>query len=376
MAPLEHQRIPFPGKQNTRDSAVLDCFLSSDETFGAFDRLINTKPAPLEICDLLPFGGAPRFAGSRAHVESLPPEILDLILNDDAIELPDLLALSLTSQTLWVQVAAHIRAIRYNTLGCWVNTPLVITGTYMSKLPPALYQHFPSMREQEAVFAARPNRRIGMCPARRWNYDVIYNFTDVSDSVSCREWTDAFDHHMSVSGLSMVLSCRTRPAGIRDRLRTALTKHLLDPVPLPLGSTWTLRNLTTKECVQLHVEDIDASLARAPHVKGVKGLTVDKILVLQATWKWDSHSWRRDFDGADDFDHDAWAGHCFDIVPCVEAGDAGGGWKDVTESIARMGRLGLDIKQMEKRSSERFQAYVEMIAQARIAQQRSRGPAA
>ena len=351
MAPLKQQKIHLTGERNIWTS-VLDQFTNADENFGAFDRLINAKPAPFEVCDLLPFPGALQSPRTKSYVEILPPEILDIILKDNALETADLLALSLTSQTLWLQVAAHIRSIRYNSLGYWANTPFVVTGTYMSTLPPALYQHYPIIRNQNAVFAARIMKHVGMSPARRWNYDSRADFTDVAGSVSNKTWMDAFDHHTSASGLAMVLSSKPRLAGMGEALRTVLVKHLLDPIPIPIGSSWTLRNLTAKECVQLHVEDIDASLARTPHVKGLKRLTVDKILVLQSTWHWGYSYWNgRQGKGAHRFDHDAWAGHCFDIVPRVEVSDLGDGWQDVTKEVARIGKQCLGSKPREGRSS-------------------------
>lgn len=278
----------------------------------------------------LPFSRPQDRDRALSRFEALPAELLDMIIHDPQLDPASLLALGLTCQTLWLSVAAHIRAKTLEGLGVWANTPFVATGTYFTTMPPALYQHYPAMKQQEAAFAARPGHRNGACPARRWNWAAYSDFVDVADALGGKPFIEAFDRHRLFLRLPMTPSKNARAIKFYDDLRTILNKHLLDPIPIRSGSKWLLRNHTTKECVQLHVDNKELADARTPHIKDAKNLTVDKILLMRSTWTWE-RAHRTEMD--DVFCQSEWAGHCFDIIPFVKGDAIGEEWQDITQSV-------------------------------------------
>lgn len=346
MAPLRQQKVHFPNDGHRYESGP-ESYLSSASSFGAFDRLANIKPDALKFIDLMPTTEARRLEGSKSRLETLPTELLDMVLKDTNLQPADVIALGLASRTLWLHVAAHIRSDCLNVLGMWAKTPFVITGSYLTSLPPTLYQHYPGMRNQEKAFAAQSGGRHGPCPARRWNWAAHSHYTDVADTIGGKHWLCALDQHKALMQLPFTVPPETRMLKVCDSLRTILTQHLLNPVSIRSGSNWTLRNLTTKEYVQLHVQNGEAARARAPHIKGLQQLTVDKILVMRCSWRWEEQVVFAgsgvfaplDVPGTEEgLSHHVWAGHCFDIVSGRDKEIDRDDWQDVTMVITEEGR--------------------------------------
>jgi hypothetical protein len=161
-----------------------------------------------------------------------------------------------------------------------------------------------------------------MCPARRWNWDAIKDFRNISELDRDDVWLVAVDALHSEGLL--------RPSIIQILLQSLA--RVLKGVKLSGQDEreWILRNLTLKEYVLLRRSTADG---KDLHVKGMSSLSLDKALILRLCWSvvdpgYDSD----DASQAQKFRRGPWAGHCFDLVP-VRPSSVGDTWKDVTKEI-------------------------------------------
>ena len=295
-------------------------FMLGDFTWDAFERLVTKSVRHHDSHTLL----TKVLSASRVHgqsvLENLPPELLTMIIESPHLDKKDVLALALCSQTLWSIVVDYIKHREAQEL--WAGTPLILTGTYLTDFAPAIHNIFPDLRVQEAEWLKRSRGRGsyggGMCPARRWNWGAVSEYEDVTSPK--QDWLDSLDALSSTSQVGTTALAHLRQ-DLNETLRPVWAKGN-DTV-----TDWVLRNLTTHEYIALKRDHRYKVEKMYFHVKGSPWLSLDKALVLRICWG--------DVPGNNcSIARGGWAGHRFDVVPCVEA-EWNGEWADVTMEILR-----------------------------------------
>lgn len=263
-------------------------------------------------------------------IELLPAEILSTITSPGLLDTRDIVALGLSSRTLWIHVLWHIQ--RASRKGPWVGTPLILTGTYLTTAAPVMHESSPELKEEEMEWAALGQRsssswRRGICPARKWNWNAIDSYKDIALYNSRFAWREAFAERANNATLH---------SGELGFLQQTL-EQALRPLPTsPIkGTAWTLRNLKTKEYVSLSKSRRYVRESSYVNVKGCPWLSLDKALVLRLSWT--EHDLDRSIlppNTIHQVHHGKWAGHSFDIV-CQAPSELGAPWRDVTEEIVK-----------------------------------------
>lgn len=334
-------------------------FIKDDFTWDAFDKLAQygrTGERALSVISTLP---TQKRTGSSSPIESLPIEIIDMIIADPCLEPIDVVSLGLSSHFSWIYVLQYI--VQKCQKAPWANTPLLCTGSWTMSLPQAIHDIKPELKQQEEVFFKQSNQ-YGACPARKFNWGAISSFAERNEQHRGLVWTQAFS---DLSGMSCIPAKDLKglrrsleaiigpnqakiPAGSLQRLRRSL-EAVVNPIKSAMPAAWTLRNLTTKEYVSLKAGHTYRKNEYHVYVKGIPWLSVDRALLLRICWSSTCIT-----EGDDYFNYDAngdeyahllaqmmrgkWAGDCFDIVPNnreSQAWEEAQGWCDVTSEIIK-----------------------------------------
>jgi hypothetical protein len=261
----------------------------------------------------------------------------------------DLVALGLCSQSLWVEAVSSIDHIHRSWANerSWAGTPIILTGTYLTRLPQAIYDACPESEPDAPEEPVAPVRGILDMPRpRRWNWDAIskYDTPLVFDyGLHRRE----FLPQMPLSGI---------PGSIDEDLEYCLDRPGLDGI-----DQWYLRNFNTKEHVRMElVRDLTMSKEATVSLVGNRWLTLDILLVWLISWSVGTHEkpyatpqgkpskWVKEIftnklhlsdDGAEQctmpFENiliGKWAGHSFDVVDQITE-EMKVGWTDKTDEI-------------------------------------------
>lgn len=249
-----------------------------------------------------------------SRLESLPTELIELILEDPLLEKSDIIALGLTSETLWEHALQHIEKDCSRTQPSMAGIELACTGTYLTDLP----ESFEKDGLAKSTVEIHP---FGyMCEARKINRGATSKYQTVNDGPEDL-WKDAWKPELILT------------AAISERLAGAMTMELMSRCSGLRGSSpnapWVLRNLTTQEYVRCRPgPGLTDRRGYIDHPNGFK-VRLDDALLLRICWTKVS-PWT-DKEGLGIY-RGSWAGHCFDIVPLDQAG-IGKGWKDSTNEI-------------------------------------------
>lgn len=336
LAPLAKEQHDVNNDCNIRKAYNngLLTFLKGDFTWNAFEKLVDLTS--LDACDIeTVLAKLPQSTntGGLAAIEALPSELLAMILDDSALETADVLAFGLCSRMLWQHCMSHVR--KSLCKGGWANTPLVCTGTHLSDLPETIHKLFPSLKEEEEYLQAlrpQPGQGMrsgpGMSPARRWNWNAVDTYEDVSIT-NADKWLGALDALTSDSYAGV-------PSDVKKILRKGLKLILAASRPKP-RSPWLLRDHNTQQYVHLKCA-FNGAMEPQLHVKRLPWLTLDKTLLIRISWTslLPTHQYTpttmKVLRGQ-------WAGHRFDVIQASEDERPGmKGWQDITAEVHEEGR--------------------------------------
>ena len=286
-------------------------------------------------------------------LESAPPEILDIILFHTGLTRRDLVLLTISSDVLRAHVLSHIERECRNDAAPWAGQELACVGTFATRLPE-------SFARDGLALASLKGLHGGPFPissngpfARQIMGDVHRQYKRSPEDPQVL-WQAVLDH------LGGFCACDhdehldpARVATIRqDILGTFADRWFCAP-----GTTWRLRNLTTRQyvrCVPSSNQDTPYWQGRvvqenAHAVEEEKQVRVDDVMIMYTSWddqlatrgEANPHCWRG-----------IWAGHCFDIVSQdVMDGDCED-WEDITDHVvldaARLRGGGKEIRDWPK----------------------------
>ncbi|KAL2670673.1 hypothetical protein Neosp_014462 [[Neocosmospora] mangrovei] len=325
---MSFSRIEHPGWHVMAPTAKLCHRLNLDpvtcfETFGAFRKLY--RPAERDIPPL-------SYIFPSSHLERLPPELIDMIL--EPLGVSGMVALGLCSRTLWRHVTSMVRSV-YRTSSSdpsWAGIPLICASSYIDDLPESLHELYPEVNEPWAV--DENDDRIN--PSDIWRKRMLQSCTEASKK-GRNLYLEAFDKYIPISGIPRELH--------------TLLKASIDRIPYVEGTRWQLRNLTTKEYVSLGLVLENNNRDRMTlALENHRWATVDAILLWYICWTSLLGSKAVPADTSTATleclfqRRGPWAGHCFDIIqekgPDPE-------WKYITSIFARYADLLMEKKQKE-----------------------------
>jgi len=255
-------------------------------------------------------------------IESIPSEILGLIIASSALSKCDIITFGLASPLFWPHVLHHIARACKDPIVSWAGAEIANVGNYLTDLP------LPFEKDSLLASSVGPVSDYGdMCTARRLNYAAWSAYEPVGPS-SQAQWKIAFDN---------------QDGAIAKQLKAEFFAAI-PPIPqVTLTEAWVLRNLTTKEYVRCR---FDVEIQQAFVETKLLRVSVEDVLLLRFCWT------------LDDIPHNliergSWAGHAFDIVLTEEEMPAmkQEGWKDITEDVVK--DAGLKLQALERRVKRR-----------------------
>ncbi|KAJ6545596.1 hypothetical protein B0H19DRAFT_1168049 [Mycena capillaripes] len=318
----QKQKLPSDTKERRYDAGPLG-FLNSGLSWDAFGKLAHVgryTESPLLLRQLV------RAPDMSSRLEKLAAELLCLI--SAGLDVDDLIALGLCSQTLWCIAMCQLQDECQRRMAPWAGTPIICTSTHLMSVPDSFRQVNPGLVEEMKAWEVRrqmaTRHRMGVSPVRRWNWGALNNYSEVVDI-----------HSLSSQCLA-AFSAKAESSGIPKKLQVALqrtmTNDLFCPPSVHNCSKWVLRNLDTKEVVHFQAakrEGLEDTVCLA--VSGLPWLTLDFVLTLRILWP----ALKRYNDPPpSNVKLGAWAGHKFDVVEAANL-EAGESWQDVTEDITR-----------------------------------------
>jgi hypothetical protein len=300
-------------------------FFNSGLSWDAFGKLAHVgrdRKSPFLLRQLV------RAPDMSSRLEKLAAELLCII--SAGLDVDDLIALGLCSQTLWCIAMYQLQDECQRRMAPWAGTPIICTSTHLTSVPDSFRQVKPGLIEEMKAWEARRhtdrarNRDMGMSPIRRWNWGALNDYSEVVDV-----------HSLSSQCLA-AFSTKVESSGIPKKLQAALqhtmTNDLFRPPSVHNRGKWVLRNLDTKEVVHFQAvkrEGFKDTVCLA--VSGLPWLTLDFVLTLRILWP-DLN--RYNDPQPSNVKVGAWAGHKFDVVEAANL-EPGESWQDVTEDIAR-----------------------------------------
>ena len=257
--------------------------------------------------------------GPVSRLESLPAELLAMILSCPELSKDDIISLGMASEVWWSHTIQHIGKDyrRSPSVGPWAGTEIACTGSYLTELPPS-FNH-----DNLALNSVSITNRGQMCTARKINWAALQCFTSPGKDDE-QEWRAAFNVHAA----NQTNIPKPRLAQMSEELLSVSSTIRSSTVDAP----WILRNLITKEFVRcLPTADSQGRRGYVDHPE-CKGLRLTDILTVRIIWTQPFRS--PDFPQLDMCGR--WAGHSFDIVPLDEnPSPLGKGWVDVTDAIVK-----------------------------------------
>ncbi|KAK1055904.1 hypothetical protein LTR74_015337 [Friedmanniomyces endolithicus] len=306
----------------------------SGGNLGAFEKLARLSfPPPVKFNHT---NGATR-TGLLSLIEKLPSELIGLILSEAGMSHREIIALGLCSSELWSQTLSHIQRDMRDNTAPWAGKPLLCSGTWLTNLPPAIYERYPEEIEAERKYqnvlaqvhvpvpgtaTGRGSRGrsawYGPCPARVWNWTAVSEYENVR-GIDCRQkWLEALTINMVDAGLSPKAS---------DKIWSDIRMVLNNRAPIE-ANDWLLLNVTTQQYVQLKLRRSEPGQSPQLYVAGARWLSLDQALILRICWGPDEMETHRLHRGV-------WAGHCFEIIEDTRARAS---WEDVTSEIVEEGK--------------------------------------
>lgn len=325
LAPKLLERLELTSTKSGGD--LLDFAASAESTsiIDAFHKLARPQKTASATSKRSHQNNLSSSTTTLSALETLPAELLALILADGTLSKAEVITFGSCSRTLWSHVLRHIQDDCRKAAGPWAGTPLIVTGNWLLDLPESIHREFPEGKELERQWAAGIRgfgRRGGMCPARRWNHGVIS--TSQNAKFARQEWLEAGKWLETVEDLDLL-----------PEVSMSL-EEAVSVVRLRAGDKWIFRNLSTREFVRLVVDKKTKGTEKAV-VEGVSWLSLDQLLFGKTCWS------RNQFYAAGSMapkppvsPQGEWAGHAFDVV--CEADHVAEGWKDGTETALQQAK--------------------------------------
>ena len=291
-------------------------FQAGDHVWDAWSKL--ARPPRAAHDDSLQCYMTPHSRARFSTIESIPAEMLSLVLNAPSLSRTDIVAFGLASPTLWPHALRLIAHDCRDSAASWAGAEIANIGTYLTELPPQF--------EKDSLLATSvgPVDTFGdMYTARRLNYAALSDFKIVGESPQT-QWRRAF-YSQWVPG---AYPCE-------EEFLAAL-------FPAPCGAlskAWVLRNLTTKEYVRCR---FDTGKQQAFVETEALPIPIEEALMLRICWTTSCYDWQEQ-----DLSRGAWAGHAFDIVladdeiPTMERE----AWMEVTDEIVKEARKEHGLRQ-------------------------------
>ena len=125
-----------------------------------------------------------------SRLESLPAELLAMILSCLELSKDDIISLGMASEIWWSHTIQHIDKDyrRSPSVGPWAGTEIACTGSYLNKLPPSFNC------DDLALNSVGILDRDIMCTARTTNWAALQNFTSPGKDDE-QQWRAAFNVH-------------------------------------------------------------------------------------------------------------------------------------------------------------------------------------
>lgn len=269
-------------------------------------------------------------------VESLPSELLSLIISSPCLSKRDIIAFGLASPIFWPHV------LRYISLDCkqpntsWAGLEIAKIGERLTDLPinfmrDSLFASSIEILDPHALqspFSSLTARRLYDSACERYKPAAPYPH---------QQWMVAFTTHRNQSSETCKLD-------FFSALNPILRKTLM--------KAWLLRNLTTKEYIRCR---FDIESQRAFVETWELRLSIEDALELR--FRWPSSSNEPPHKGTG---RDIWAGHCFDIVLATKEIPGMGleGWRNVTEVVVKDAKMRLrSLEASTRRHTSKYEDY-------------------
>ncbi|KAJ4355604.1 uncharacterized protein N0V89_003624 [Didymosphaeria variabile] len=318
LAPSRHQRLSL-GPRKTPEAFLRGAAIQGDTTLGLFDKLAWPYAALSQTTSKVSVLGE---NVSLSPIERLPTELLAMIMDDQELQTTDVINIGLCSRYLWSHTMLHVRRNVRESPPAWARQPLLCSGTWLTELPPAIYERYPEEQKRQEVYQKRVGRWYGPCPARVWNWNAVSVDDELNKHIdrSIRQtWFDALKTCVDSSDIS-------------GAMLESLWEDMLEVFALAEddSSQLILRNLDTREYFRLSVRSsIDRHMLTIL-VMGSEWLTLDKALLSKICWGTPVRN-ARPGDMEWKLNHGVWAGHTFDVISDDTINIDG--WKDVTRTI-------------------------------------------
>ena len=273
-------------------------------------------------------------AAPPTYLESLPAELMDQILSDNALSPQDIINLSVCSTRFWPCVLRMVSSRFVSAASQWSNTPLICACSHVQSFPAVMNRLFPNLETEEKAYRESPSRVQLENPAADWIQQAFQSFTVALDPVSERQrWLDAVD--------SLCVSDIWPADGVAPVKTCAALRSMLDQatrVEFPLaGERWVLRNFTKMKYIRIDVLEGRENSVIAT-IAGYPSLGLDVAFLFLASWLCVSPG----PDGCSLMIHNtdprhtklcAWAGDCFDIARLSVQERAIEAWADATDDV-------------------------------------------
>ncbi|KAG7006610.1 hypothetical protein G7Y79_00013g033820 [Physcia stellaris] len=287
---------------------------TEDNNWDAWSKLVRLPSHAPEAMVLR------RVVGRKAQlsrIESLPAEVISLILQNPFLRRRDLAAFGLASDLLWMHVLRLARHECRHLTGCWAGMEVANVGTSFTALPAGFEDILRrSVGLVETGDIASPTRYP--FPAR-YLTDAAWHEYDVFDAASWKSWIAALTAHNG-DGCDL------------GRAQEEMLLYISAIAPGLAQKTWALRNLTTREYVRCQFDvKTQRGLLESTRMK----VSMEDVLIMRVS---QTSCFPRPISllqGAKDVLRGAWVGHRFDIVLLQDETSQRGmkNWKDVTSAI-------------------------------------------
>jgi hypothetical protein len=320
MVPRLRQIQSLPSKDGgTSTSNPADILFREEMNWNAWYKLARPILPALTSSER-PSQSAIRLPSGRSYVETMPAELLAMVLNDGALDKSDIICFGMASEPLWQHTLQHIRKERRPVPAApWAGVELACTSTYLIDLPG------PFTDNDLARSSVQSHHCPPMVLARQINWAAMRDY-DVPSEDPEIAWNLAFEAHRGVAGHISEAQFTKFGDNLRSVSRTFCNNYR--------NGIWILRNLSTREYVRCRPQAyLGGTRGYVDHPDG-KWLCIDDVLLMRICWT-TSTAW----DPKDDIivsRRGQWAGHCFDIV-ALDREEAfrlvNGKWKDVTKDV-------------------------------------------
>ena len=261
-------------------------------------------------------------------LESMPAELIAIVLEEVSTDKRDVLAFGLSSRYLWPHILSHVERSCRTEAAPWVAMEIACTERKLPDMPDSFQKGRLAWNSIKQPF----NDRL---------WPVVYF------SESARREYKTSEEYLTLEWLKILLnfpretSCFSKQSYLDDQLVSACNM----PFPNDTRLSWVFRNLDTHEyfqcaCVsERRGYSLETGSARSIDLEYKRGfvrlngeilkwLRIEDVLPTRICWghkpSWDPHIKPQG----------PWAGHCFDIVamgfsdfPNAE------GWMDITADI-------------------------------------------